>query len=217
MVEFVKSLNYVLAGQEFTFHIPDKFDDAHAAPLFCAGVVGYRALTLSKIKKGETLAIFGFGASGYIIAQIARHWNNRLIVFTRGEEHQKMAKSLGAFWAGGPSDEPPEKADAAIITAPSGELVIDALKNVKKGGRVAIEDIYMTPIPKIDYNRYLYHERWLGSVTNYTRQDANEFLKLAAEIPIEPKIQTFGLEEANRALNLLKNGSINGAAVLKID
>lgn len=207
---------YVLSSREFTFPIPASFDDMHATPLFCAGIIGYRALKLSHIKRDQTLALFGFGASGHIIAQIARNQDNKLMVFTRGIEHQKLARKYGAFWAGESSDTPPEKADAAIITAPSGELVINALNILKKGGRVVIEDIYMTQIPKIDYNKYLYHEKWIGSVTNYTKQDALEFLKLANEIPIKTQIQRFKLEEANKALNLLKDGKINGAGVLKI-
>ena len=207
---------YALVSQDFAFRMPKGFDDLHAAPLFCAGIIGYRALKLSSIKKGQTLALFGFGASGHIIAQMAKHFGNRLIVFTRGLEHQKLAKRYGAVWAGEASDEAPEKADAAIITAPAGELVIDALRSVKEGGKVIIQDIYMSSIPKINYNKYLYGEKSIASVTNYTRKDADEFLKLAASIPIKTKVQRFKLQDANAALNLLKKGKINGAGVLSI-
>jgi propanol-preferring alcohol dehydrogenase len=205
---------YTLADQGFALPIPGNFDDEHAAPLFCAGIIGYRALKLSGITKGGTLAIFGFGASGHIIAQMAGHMGSRIVVFTRGKEHQKLSRQYGAMWAGEASDTSPVKADSAIITAPAGELVIDALRNLNRGGRIAIEDIYMTPIPSIDYNKYLYYERWLGSVTDYTMQDAKEFLKLASEIPIRTKITRFRLGEANNALNLLKQGKVNGAGVL---
>ncbi len=199
---------YVTVSQDFAFKVPEKFDDVHAAPLFCAGIIGYRALRLSGITRGSTLAIFGFGASGHIMAQIAKHWDCRFIAFTRGSEHKHLAESLGADWVGDVSDEPPFRADAAVITAPAGELVIEALKKTKKGCRIAIEDIYMSQILAIDYNKYLYHERWLGSVTNYTRDDAKEFLRPAAEMPIVTHVEKFPLEIANDALNLMKRGRI---------
>lgn len=207
---------YVTASEKFTFKMPEGFDYIHAAPLFCAGIIGYRALKLSGVQKGQTLSIFGFGASGHIIAQIARHMGIRTVVFTRGIEHQKLAMELGAEWAGDASDKPPLMADASIITAPSGALVVDSLRNMKKGGRIAIEDIYMTPIPEIDYNKYLYNERWIGSVANYTRADAEEFLGIAAKTPISTRVSEFGLQDANSALKRVKEGSLNGAGVLRI-
>ena len=207
---------YLLVDNDFAFKIPDEFDDEHAAPLFCAGIIGYRAFKLANLQKNQTLAIFGFGASGHIIAQIAEYFENELLVFTRSKEHQKLAKKYGAVWTGEPYEEPIEKADAVIITAPVGELVIEALNNTKRGGRVAIQDIYMSNIPPIDYNKLLYYERWIGSVTNYTRKDAKEFLHLASEIPIKTQIKRFRLEDANKALVMLKSGRIEGAGVLKI-
>lgn len=207
---------YALVSQDFAYNIPDKFDDVHAAPLLCAGIIGYRSLKLSGLKPGGTLAIFGFGSSAHIIAQIAKYWGCKILAFTRGTDHQDMAKRLGATWAGEANDNTPEKADSVIIFAPAGELVINALASLKKGGKAAIADIYMTPIPEIDYNKHLYHERSITSVTNYTRDDAKEFLELASSIPIKTKVQTFRLEDANKALIELKQGRIHGSAVLKI-
>lgn len=207
---------YTTVSQDFAFPIPENFDDVHAAPLFCAGIIGYRAFKLSGVEPGGTLGIFGFGASGHILAQIAKYWDVRVLAFTRGKEHQERAKRLGAVWAGEASDNPPEKINAAIITAPAGELVLNALSVLEKGGKVTIQDIHMSPIPQIDYDRYLYQERWIGSVANYTRDDAVEFLNLASRIPIKTDVEKFKLEDANRALILLKQGKMKGAGVLEV-
>ena len=207
---------YVVVSQQFAYKIPENFDDIHAAPLFCAGIVGYRALKLSGVRPGGTLAMFGFGSSASIVAQIAKHWGCDILAFTRGKEHQNLAKKLGAAWAGEASGTPSEKADAAIIFAPAGGLVANALENLKKGGRIAIADIYMTPIPEIDYNKHLYQERSITSVTNYTRSDAREFLDIANDIPIKTEVQAFKLSDANKALIALKQGSLKVSAVLKV-
>lgn len=207
---------YIVVPEKFAYPIPDAFSDEEASPLLCAGIIGYRALRLSGIKPGQRLGLYGFGASAHVAIQVAVHWGCKVYVFTRSEEHRKLAKKLGAVWAGTSKDDPPTKMDSSIIFAPAGELVLDALKVLDKGGTVALAGIYMTPIPEMDYVEYIYHERTLRSVANATRLDGEELLKIAAEIPIKTTTQTFPLEEANRVLQRLKTGKINGAAVLKI-
>ena len=207
---------YIVVPEKFAYVIPEIFSDMEASPLLCAGIIGYRALRLSEIKTGQRLGLYGFGASAHVAIQVAVHWGCEVYVFTRSEEHRKLAQKLGAVWTGTSKDEPPTKMDSSIIFAPAGELVLDALRVLDKGGTVALAGIYMTPIPEMDYVKYLYHERTLRSVANATRQDGEELLKISAEIPIRTTTQTFRLEEANEALRLLKEGKINGAAVLKI-
>lgn len=207
---------YIFVPEKFAYVIPEIFSDEEASPLLCAGIIGYRALRLSEIKPGQRLGLYGFGASAHVAIQVAVHWGCEVYVFTRSEEHRKLAQKLGAVWTGTSKDEPPTKMDSSIIFAPAGELVLDALRVLNKGGTLALAGIYMTPIPEMDYVKYLYHERTLRSVANATRQDGEELLKIAAEIPIRATTQAFRLEEANKALRLLKEGKINGAAVLKI-
>lgn len=207
---------YIVVPEQFAYSIPEKFSDAEAAPFLCAGIIGYRALRLSEIKHGQRLGLYGFGASAHVAIQVAVHWGCKVYVFTRSEEHCKLASKLGAFWTGTSKDEPPTKMDSSIIFAPAGELVLDALRFLDKGGTLALAGIYMTPIPEMDYVKYLYHERTLRSVANATRQDGDELLRIAAEIPIRTTTQVFPLEEANKVLNLLKAGKISGAAVLRV-
>ncbi len=207
---------YIFVPEKFAYVIPEIFSDEEASPLLCAGIIGYRALRLSEIKSGQRLGLYGFGASAHVAIQVAVHWGCEVYVFTRSEEHRKLAQKLGAVWTGTSKDEPPAKMDSSIIFAPAGELVLDALRVLDKGGTLALAGIYMTPIPEMDYVKYLYHERTLRSVANATRQDGEELLKIAAEITIRTTTQAFRLEEANKALRLLKEGKINGAAVLKI-
>ncbi len=201
---------------KFAYAIPDMFPDEEASPLLCAGIIGYRALRLSGIRPGEILGLYGFGASAHVAIQIAVHWGCRVFVFSRSREHQELAKRLGASWAGAAKGAPPAKMNGSIIFAPAGDLVPGALLNTEKGGTVALAGIYMSPIPQLDYQAHIYRERILRSVANATRQDGEELLKLAAEIPIRTTFQTFPLDEANQVLRLLKDGQINGAAVLKI-
>lgn len=207
---------YMVVPEKFAYVIPGIFSDEEAAPLLCAGIIGYRALRLSEIKPGQRLGLYGFGASAHVAIQVAVHWGCKVYVFSRSGEHRRLAEKLGAVWTGTSKDEPPTKMDSSIIFAPAGELVLDALRVLDRGGTVALAGITMTPIPEMDYVKYLYHERTLRSVANATRRDGEELLKIAAEIPIRTTTQAFKLEEANKALRLLKEGKINGAAILKI-
>lgn len=206
---------YTIVDEKFAYKIPDVFDDAQAAPLLCGGVIGYRALRLSDLQRGERIGLYGFGSSAHIALQIARYWQCEVYVFTRGAEHRRLARELGAAWAGGADETPPHLIDRAIIFAPVGALVLDALRVMRKGGTVAHAGIYSTPIPQIDYN-LLYHERTIRSVANSTRQDAEELLKVAAEIPVRTEVEMFPLREANRVLQMLKASQIRGAAVLDV-
>jgi propanol-preferring alcohol dehydrogenase len=210
-----------VVSEEFAYRIPEQFGDVDAAPLLCAGVIGYRALRLSGMEDGMVLGLYGFGASAHIVIQIAKHKyrESRVFVFTRPrhKEHQDLARKLGADWIGGTGDTPPEKLDRAIDFTPVGEPVRQALKNLQKGGGVVINAIRkVTPIPELDYTEHLWHEKEVRSVANVTRKDAQEFLPLAAEIPIIPETQEFRLKEANEALILLKEGRMHGAGVLEI-
>ena len=205
---------FATADEAFAYHLPSGFSDCQAAPLLCAGVIGYRALKLSDIRRGERLGLFGFGASAHIVIQVARHWNCEVYVFTRSLEHQRLAQSLGAAWVGRAEETPPEKLQAAIIFAPAGRLVLDALRVLDRGGTVVLAGITMTPIPEIDYPNLLYHERKLLSVANATRRDAEELLALAAEIPLRTEVEIFPLAQINHALQKLKQGQIQGAGVV---
>lgn len=209
--------DYMVVPEKFAYVIPERLiDDTEAAPLLCAGIIGYRALRLSEIKPGQRLGLYGFGASAHLAIQVALYWECEIYVFSRSEAHRALARKLGASWTGTSKDEPPSKLHSSIIFAPVGELVLDALSVLEKGGTVALAGIYMSPIPEMDYMKYLYQERTLRSVANATRQDGEELLRIAAEIPIRPVTQVFILEEANKALLVLKAGKINGAAVLQI-
>jgi len=206
---------YIVAPEDFVYPIPEGFPDEQAAPLLCAGIIGFRSLRLSGIKAGGRLGFYGFGAAAHVAIQVARHWNVEVFASTRDVRHQKLALELGAVWAGGTYDEPPKKLDAAIVFAPAGEIVPAALKALKKGGALILGGIHMSPIPSFSYD-LLYQERVIRSVANNTRQDGEDFLRVAAEIPIRTHVQIFPLAEANRALNALKNDAIPGAAVLRI-
>jgi alcohol dehydrogenase, propanol-preferring len=209
---------YIVAPADFIYPIPEIFTDTEAAPLLCAGIIGFRSLRLSGItgpSPGRRLGLFGFGAAAHVAIQVALHWGVEVYAFTRDERHQRLAADLGATWTGRSDDEPPHKLDSIIIFAPAGELVISALKVLKKGGTIALGGIHMSQIPPIDY-QLLYQERVVRSVANNTRQDGLDFLRVAAEIPIKTQTQIFDLEEANAALNALKHDAVRGAAVLKI-
>jgi propanol-preferring alcohol dehydrogenase len=205
--------DYAVADPRFCFAIPDSYSDTEAAPLMCAGLIGYRSLV--KAGEGKRLGIYGFGAAAHIISQVAKYQNREIYAFSRpGDEGaQKFARRLGAVWAGGSSELPPVKLDAAIIFAPAGELVPQALRALKKGGTVVCGGIHMSSIPSFPYS-ILWQERSICSVANLTRRDAEEFLPLAAHIPVRTEVQTFPLERANEALEKLRSGQVNGAAVL---
>jgi propanol-preferring alcohol dehydrogenase len=208
---------YTVVSEDFAYPIPEKFTDAQAAPLLCAGAIGYRDLRLAGIKAGQTLGLFGFGASAHIVIQVARYRGCKVFVFTRSEEHRKLAKELGAVWTGSAEDSPPEKLEFAIDFTPVGETVPNALRALDKGGRLIMAVIRKrNPVPPLDYTQLLWDEKEIKSVANITRKDAQEFLPLAAEIPIIPEVQEFKLEEANEVLSLLKQGRIQGAAVLRM-
>jgi propanol-preferring alcohol dehydrogenase len=207
---------YIAIPEKFAYPIPSIFSDQEAAPLLCAGIIGYRALRLSEIKPGQRLGLIGFGASAHVAIQVAIHWGYEVYVFSRSEEHRELARKLGATWTGTSNEDPPVKLNSIVNFTPAGPTVLDGMRLLDKGGTQALAGIYMSPIPEMDYVKYLYHERTLRSVANATRKDGNELLKIAAEIPIKTTTQVFPLEEANQALQLLKNSEIDGAAVLQI-
>ena len=207
---------YVVVPEAFAYRLPQGFSDVEATPLLCGGVIGYRALKLSEVRPGERLGLYGFGSSAHMVIQIARHWGCEVYVFTRSEEHRQHALELGAAWVGGAKDTPPHKLDSSIIFAPAGWIVPEALRVLRKGGTLALAGIHMTPIPEMDYDTLLYHERTVRSVANSTRQDVVELLRLAETMRIRTDVQVFPLEEANHVLQLLKRAEIRGTAVLKI-
>jgi len=207
--------HHVVVDQRFAYPIPEGLTDVEAAPLFCAGIIGYRSLRLSEIQPGGRLGLYGFGASAHLAIQVARYWDCQVYVFSRGEEHRRLAEELGAVWTGLAQETPPFPLDASIIFAPAGWIVPLALGHLRPGGTLAINAIYMSPIPELRYE-LLYGERTLRSVTNFTRTDAEEFLRLAAEIPVHTEVEVFPLEDANEVLQRLKRREVRGSAVLGI-
>jgi propanol-preferring alcohol dehydrogenase len=207
--------DYIAIPEKFAYPIPSIFSDQEAAPLLCAGIIGYRALRLCEIIPGQRLGLIGFGASAHVAIQVAIHWGCEVYVFSRSKEHRELALKLGASWVGTSHEDPPAKLNSIVNFTPAGPTVLDGMRLLDKGGTQALAGIYMSPIPEMDYVKYLYHERTLRSVANATRQDGNELLKIAAEIPIKTTTQIFPLDEANKALQLLKASKIDGAAVLQ--
>ena len=205
---------YAVVPEDFAYEIPDGFDDLHAAPLLCAGIVGYRALKRANVPDGGKLAIYGFGSSAHVIAQIALARRCQVYVVTRGQSHQELARKMGATWVGASAAELPVKADSAIVFAPAGELAAVALEKLEKGGTAVIAGIYSTDIPSMNYEHYLFYERDLRSVTANTRADGAELLSAASALGIHPYITTYPLEKANRALADMKADRINGTGVL---
>ena len=206
---------YAVADQRFCFPIPEEYSDIEAAPLLCAGLIGYR--TLVKAGNGSRLGIYGFGAAAHIVAQVANYQKREIYAFTRpgDSEAQQFALSLGAVWAGSSDELPPVKLDAAIIFAPVGALITQALKTVRKGGTVVSGGIHMSDIPSFPY-ALLWEERSICSVANLTRRDGAEFMQLAPKVPVRTQVETFALAEANEALQRLRSGRIHGAAVLVV-
>jgi len=206
--------DYALARADFCFPIPAQLDNIHAAPLLCAGIIGFRALRVAGVEKGERVGLFGFGASAHLAIHVLHAWNCAVYVSTRGESHRKLATSLGATWVGTENEKPPIELDRAVTFAPSGDVVIAALSSLRKGGVVAINAIHLDRMPQFDYDRLLWGERQIRSVTNMTRQDARDFLQIAAEIKLKPQVTKFSLEQVNQALQAVKADSIDGAAVI---
>lgn len=207
---------YALISEDFSIRIPERFTDSRAAPLLCAGAIGYRALRLSGVKPGQTLGLFGFGASAHIVIQIAKYFGNQVFVFTGSETHKSLAEDLRAEWVGDYDDLPPDLLDCAIDFTPAGEMIPKALRVLKSGGRLVVNVIRKRTSIELDYAQHLWHEKELKSVANITRRDVGDLLSLAVKIPIFPEVQEFKLEDANMALGLLKGRKIQGAAVLRI-
>jgi propanol-preferring alcohol dehydrogenase len=205
---------YAIARADFVFPLPAALDDLHAAPLLCAGIIGFRSLRVAGVEHEERVGLFGFGASAHLAIAVLRAWRCEVYVSTRGASHRRLAESLGATWVGSEKDKPPVELDRAVTFAPSGDVVVTALSSLRKGGVVAINAIHLDRIPEFDYDRLLWGERQLRSVANMTRSDARDFLQLAAAINLRPKVTTFPLGQANEALAAVKNDAINGAAVI---
>ncbi len=205
---------YALARADFVFPLPPELDDLHAAPLLCAGIIGFRSLRVAGVEPGERVGLFGFGASASLAIEVLRAWNCDVYVSTRGASHRQLAASLGAKWVGTETERPPVGLDRAVTFAPSGDVVIAALASLRKGGVVAINAIHLDHIPQFDYDSLLWGERQIRSVANMTRADARDFLKLAAEIHLQPKVTSFSLEQANEALLAVKQDAIDGAAAI---
>jgi alcohol dehydrogenase, propanol-preferring len=203
-----------VARADFVFPLPAALDDLHAAPLLCAGIIGFRSLRVAGVEHGERVGLFGFGASAHLAIAVLRAWKCEVYVSTRGASHQKLAESLGATWVGSEVEKPPVELDRAVTFAPSGDVVIAALGSLRKGGVVAINAIHLDRIPEFDYDRLLWGERQIRSVTNMTRADARDFLQLAAQIGLRSEVTVFPLDHANEALLAVKNDSIDGAAVI---
>jgi propanol-preferring alcohol dehydrogenase len=205
----------VIVHEEYAYALPGVFSDEHAAPLLCAGIIGYRSYRLTGIRKGECLGLYGFGGSAHLVLQLARHEEIEVYVFTRTPVHRELAERFGAAWVGAAEDAPPDRLDAAIIFAPAGGLVPQALRSLRKAGTLVLAGITMSPIPQMDYS-LLYHERIVRSVANSTRRDAREFLEIASQVPLQSDIRVYPLERANQALLDLKHSRLSAAGVLRI-
>lgn len=205
---------YAAARSDFAYELPSELDDLHAAPLLCAGIIGFRSLRVASVESGDRVGLFGFGASAHLAIAVLRSWDCKVYVSTRGDSHRKLAAALGAEWVGGETDKPPVELDRAVTFAPSGDVVIAALASLRKGGIVAINAIHLDRVPEFDYDRLLWGERQIRSVANMTRSDARDFLRIAADIRLQPKVTVFSLDQANQALAAVKHDAIDGAAVI---
>lgn len=203
--------------EDFAYELPDAIEDVYAAPLLCAGIIGYRSLQRANLPRDGSLGIYGFGSSAHIVIQIARHRGSQVYVVTRDEKHRELARQMGAAWVGARAEEMPAAVDSAILFAPAGELVPAALEKLNKGGTLSLAGIYLSQIPPLDYERHLFYERNIHSVTANTRQDGRELLALAAEIPIRPHVTEYPLSSANAALQDLKADRISGTGVLMVE
>lgn len=205
---------YAVVREDFAYRLPATIEDEHAAPLLCAGIIGFRAISRAGVQAGSTVGLYGFGGSAHLAIQVLKHWKCRVFVMSRGGVHRDLAGELGADWIGDSFARPPAPLDAAILFAPAGELVPAAMQALDRGGILAIAGIYLSPIPSLDYERDLFYEREIRSVTANTRADGEEFLRIAGEIPIRTYTVGMELKEANRALQQLKQDELRGAAVL---
>jgi len=205
---------YVLARTEFTFPLPAGLDDAHAAPLLCAGIIGFRSLRVAGVEHGERVGLFGFGSSGSLAIAVLQSWKCEVYVVTRGESHRNAAASAGARWVGKESAKPPVELDRAITFAPSGKVVLSALASIRKGGVVAINAIHLDQMPSFDYDTLLWGERQIRSVANMTRQDARDFLQIAQDLKIRPQVTVFSLQDANKAVLAVKDETDRGSVVI---
>ncbi|HME32086.1 MAG TPA: zinc-dependent alcohol dehydrogenase family protein [Terriglobales bacterium] len=205
---------YALARADFVFPLPSALDDLHAAPLLCAGIIGFRSLRVAGVEQGERVGLFGFGASAHLAIEVLHAWKCDVYVSTRGESHRRLAESMGAEWVGAENDKPPVELDRAVTFAPSGDVVVAALASLRKGGVVAINAIHLDRIPQFDYDSLLWGERQVRSVANMTRADARDFLQIAADIKLQPKVTSFPLDQANEALAAVKSDAIDGAAAI---
>jgi propanol-preferring alcohol dehydrogenase len=205
---------YAAAWNDFVYPLPTELDDLHAAPLLCAGIIGFRSLRVAGVEPGDRVGLFGFGASAHLAIAVLHSWKCEVYVSTRGASHRQLAESLGATWVGNENDKLPVALDRAVTFAPSGDVVIAALSSLRKGGIVAINAVHLDRIPEFDYDRLLWGERQIRSVANMTRADARDFLKIATDIRLQPKVTVFTLDQANEALAAVRNDAINGAAVI---
>jgi alcohol dehydrogenase, propanol-preferring len=207
---------WAIVREDFAYPLPPALGDEETAPLLCAGIIGYRAIKRAEVQPGATVGLYGFGGSAHIAIQVLKYWGCRVFVMSRGGRHQQLAEELGAAWTGDANERPPAPLDAAILFAPAGNLVLPAMEALDRGGILAIAGIYLTPIPTLDYDRHLFNEKELRSVTANTRVDGNELLRLATAIPIRTHTVPMTLENANLALQMLKHDELKGAAVLKV-
>jgi len=205
---------YVLVRSDFVYALPQELDPIHVAPLLCAGIIGFRSLRVAGVQPGERVGLFGFGSCASLTIKILQSWNCDVSVVTRGESHQKSARDLGATWVGDETSEPPQPLDRAITFAPSGAVVLSALKSLRKGGVVAINAIHLDSMPSFNYDKLLWGERQIRSVANMTRTDARDYLNLAHELKISPQARVFSLDDANQALRSVKEETEKGSAVL---
>lgn len=203
-----------VARADFVFPLPDKLDYVHAAPLLCAGIIGFRSLRVAGVEPGERVGLFGFGASAHLAIAVLRAWNCEVFVSTRGASHRELAASLGATWVGTEKDRPPVSLDRAVTFAPSGDVVVSALSSLRKGGVVAINAIHLDRMPEFNYDELLWGERQIRSVANMTRADARDFLEIANQIGLKPKVTVFTLDQINEAMQAIKNDAVDGAAVI---
>jgi len=202
--------------EDFAYRLPEGLGDEEIAPLLCAGIIGFRALKRAEVKPDSTIGLYGFGGSAHIVIQVAGYWGCKIFVMTRGGRHRELAESMGADWVGTAEARPPAPLDSAILFAPAGEIVPPALEALDYGGILAIAGIHLSAIPTLEYERHLFHEKELRSVTANTREDGEEFLALAAKIPVRTHTAAFDLGQANQALQMLKHDELKGAAVLRI-